>query len=68
MNFSAQSSLTIMTDFNIELGPVMQPIVYANHSSPVEFGTVSVVPVHHPVFLKRNDRVCDICLVHIGKS
>ena len=34
----------------IELGPVMQPIVYSNHSSPVEFGTVSVVPVHHHFF------------------
>ena len=34
----------------IELGPIMQPIVYSNHSSPLDFRTVSVVPVRHFFF------------------
>ena len=34
----------------IELGPIMQPIVYSNHSSPLDFRTVSVVPIRHFFF------------------
>ena len=50
---------------------LFNPLFFDNHErliEPLEFGTVSVVPVHHHVIVKRNDRLCHISLVYIGTS